>query len=228
MNNHPIYVEYPICQRIRLSKIIAEDHFDDLRLFLDAISGLINRAEKRDTDAIIRQFEEHHMNKDEIAWEEHYPYWWQDIIGLRFWRSYTVSLIAAAEDHLIDVCNIIQNISKSPIGIEDLRGGTIARCKKYLTTFGKFVKPSQMSWDRMDRLYVLRNILIHSAAVAQEKSKNERKIKKLAKESNNTLETNPVIEVTQPFCEWALENVKNFILDDLLGELERKSKSFMV
>ncbi len=202
--------KYLIQDRGDMADWLAKDARDGLRLFLNTLENFIEQEEKRE----VATLEKYAKPDDGEFWSQHYPYQWQQIIGSQLRNSFIVSLISLCEFHIGVLCRDVVTLTNAKITHEDLKGGFFVRARKFLETFAVFTSPSQVDWERISDLYVLRNSIVHNAALVDSGRNSDRLQAFIERTPGISNPSAGVLEIQKEFCAYALERVENFM--DLL------------
>lgn len=133
---------------------LLHDDLQNLTFFRDTLEELIRSAEAREIDSLSAK------QRTDLA--DHYPYWWQDIIGDRFRASFLIAVLSVTEFNLGRLCTDVAAVAQTPITQNDLKGGSIfEQSRKFLSLFAKFAQPPEARWAYIRDLYSIRNCLIH-------------------------------------------------------------------
>ncbi|MCI0732416.1 MAG: hypothetical protein L0Y38_01170 [Methylococcaceae bacterium] len=203
---------------------LAFDNLKELRHFLDTVENFIEREETR----AVSELEKHDTYPD--FWADNYPTHWQEIIGSQLRQSFVVSLMAATEFYLSMLCRDVEAIVVAPIALNDLRGSTLERARKYLSTFGKFALPTDASWEELGDLYALRNVIVHNGAMIEGSSKSKRIDAMIRRSPGISNRSAGFLEIKREFCTFAHEAVVKFFEEasEALKGLCRNASRFAV
>lgn len=186
-----------------LSRLLAKENLQELRLFLDTLEDFIEKQEKREVEALAP------LAKGGDFWVENHPYQWQDIIGSQLRQSFVVSLISATEFHLGHLCKDTATIVQSPILHEDLKGNLLAQAQKFLVNFGRFSAPVERTWELVGDIYTLRNAIVHNASMIDGTRQKNRLVALIQRAPGISI-SGGFLEIKREFCIYAHELAESF------------------
>lgn len=146
--------------------------------------------------------------KDEY-WQWHYPIHWQEIFSNRLRASFVMQLCSFVEGELNEISKRVEVISNAPIGVSDLRGSTLSKPKKFLQAFGGFEGPPEEMWTVLERIFDVRNVMVHAAGFSGAYRDHKKIVEFAAKVPGLTLQ-NEHLQANRFFCEFCLETVTVF------------------
>jgi hypothetical protein len=183
---------------------------DELALFQRMMEQfIVDEADKgvKDTNGTLSLYAEGEKRE---FWAYSHPWYWQDIFASRLRMSYIVSLFSITESHLKAVCDAIAQIIKSPIQMDDLRGGVFGRARKFLWHIGGFDRPTERDWEQITDIWCLRNIIVHRNGVLVG-SADERRIRALfGRAPGIGCQSEVMLEIEQGFCDFSQSRVWDF------------------
>jgi hypothetical protein len=195
---------YWICEEGSMMRNLCESNLRDLSYFLRTIEKFIDDGEHSETEEIVRRYKGR-----AVDWSEEHPWWWQGVLGIQLRQSFIVSLISAAENHVSDVCESVRTICKLPLSLKHLNGSWIQRSHRLLVNLAGFSSPPESSWEKLDGIYLIRNVIVHSGGRIEEPKKIA-KVEKLRKEAPGISVEDSFLAIDSEFCEFAHDVVTGF------------------
>jgi hypothetical protein len=216
--------EYLIQEKCATSHWLLTDNLSELRLFSETLESFIEKEERRDVEALAP-----HATYPDF-WADHYPYQWQQIIGSQLRQSFVVSLMSATEFHLGLLCRDVATIIQATITHDDLKGGSVARSRKFLNAFAHFGTPAEKSWQIIEDLYALRNNIVHNAGLVDAGRDSKRLAVMMKRSPGISKPSAGTLEIKREFCNYALNAVDKFFHDlhhqqDLLCQQAAKPRA---
>lgn len=160
--------------------------------------------------------------RDEF-WQVHYPMHWQEIFSNRIRAAFIMQLCSFLEGEMNEVCARVSVIAESPVKVNDLRGSTLSKPRKFLGAFGKFERPSEENWTIQERIFDVRNVMVHEGGFAGA-YRNYKKMVDFAETVPGMSFSNGHVEVRREFCEYCLASVTKFC-DELHAAYEAYRES---
>lgn len=121
-----------------------------------------------------------------------------------------IAIYSFLEHQLVELCTFLQRRRKLGISVNDLYGGGIEQCRKYLEKGYGYRFPSQTKeWQEIKNLQRVRNLLVHRGGVVERNGDAEVK-KYLARKKTAKVNGNEIV-LTDRFCLDAIETVRAFL-----------------
>lgn len=188
------------------------------KFFLETMETFVEASERDEVAALEKGIEALTPEQRQEYWEWHYPLHWQEIFSNRLRASFVMQLCSLVEGELNEICERVSVISQAPLVMGDLRGSTLSRPKKYLQAFARFQNPSQESWFLLERIFDVRNVMVHASGFSGD-YRNHKQIAAFTAVAPGISLTHDHIEVKREFCEYCLARVSEFC-DQLHGAYE--------
>ena len=164
--------------------------------------ALDQKAEKIDDEGERTDFYEFHSDE----YDEH----------LRFrgtlMNSFFLASFALFENQLMRICQSAQHNSRSPFSVNDLgRYSPTDRAKKYLLKLGVAFPAETSEWQEITKYREIRNKIMHEGGFlpVQAQIASFTKEKEIVTPFGGSLK----LELTRPFCNDALSNMRRLLLD---------------
>jgi hypothetical protein len=188
--------------------------------FLRTVEDFVASSERDEVAELEKSIEGLSPEQRDEYWQWHYPIHWQEIFSNRLRASFIMQLCSFVEGELNEICQRVEVISQAPIEVGDLKGSTLSRPKKYLMAFARLDKPGEESWQLLERIFDVRNVMVHESGFAGA-YRNHKKIVELASVAPGLSLRNDHIEVKRTFCEYGLKAVSEFC-----GQLHEAYEAF--
>ena len=139
---------------------------------------------------------------------------YHDHLGLRviLMNSFFQASFALFENQLMRICRRAQRNCGSPFSVRDLRSSSpTARAKKYLRKLGVEFPAETPKWQEITKYRQIRNKITHEGGILppQEQIEDFAKAKQIVNPSGG----NSNLELTRPFCDEAIKNFEQFMLE---------------
>lgn len=185
------------------------EELNKTRFFLRTMEDFVANSEKEEVSALEKGIEALTPEQKDEYWQWHYPIHWQEIFSNRLRASFLMQLCSFVEGELNELSKRVEVISNAPIGVGDLRGSTLSKPKKFLQAFGRFESPPEELWNVIERIFDVRNVMVHAAGFSGAYRDHKKIVEFATKVPGLTLE-NEHIRADRPFCEYCLERVADF------------------
>jgi hypothetical protein len=195
---------YPYSEELKKSKF-----------FLETMEDFVASSEQSEVTTLEKGLEGLNSEQKDEFWQWHYPIHWQEIFSNRIRAAFIMQMCSFVEGELNEICDRVRVISRAPIKVSDLQGSTLSKAKKFLAAFAKLDLPSKTSWDEIQRVFDVRNVMVHEGGFAGS-SKNRNKVTEFATIAPGLALDNNHLEVKREFCEYCLASVSRFC-DELYG-----------
>jgi hypothetical protein len=129
--------------------------------FITKMEEFISHSEKDEVDALHAQSASMTDDEKDEFWQNNYPVHWDEIFGIRIRSAFCTRLCSQVESTLSSVAGLVQTLSRSPLGVKNVKGSTLEQHRLYLETFGSFVGPSETLWKEIGYLFRIRNVHVH-------------------------------------------------------------------
>ncbi len=142
---------------------------------------------------------------------DHLPFQLQQLEERRavFLNAFFASSYALFEHELVKVCDQAQGRAESLFSVKDIKGSNdMERVKTYLKKLGVDFPADSVNWQQATRYRMLRNKVVHAAGSLSE----DAEATKYAKDNGILDENFGILHLTRTFCEEALENMKQVVL----------------
>jgi len=208
----------------------ANQDLNDLEFFLHTIENFISGQEKKDIARLEKEIENTSDRQQAEFWENNYPTHWQGIFATHLRRSFFVTLMSLAEDHINMICRSVNTPITNIDLKKKLKCSTICAAQAFLEEHGNFSLPSPELWKVADDLYLLRNDIIHNGGRIDQGEQEERDRRREAR-LKAIIEDLPglslisvgMLIMEKEFCLFALETIKG-----LFNELHREQERLCV
>ncbi len=150
-----------------------------------------------------------------------------DILGNDYWRyaetfprilrsSFLVSAISLLEYEINVICQSLKKKQDIRINLNDLRGDTLERTRKYFQNVGLELPFNNHIWQEINHYYKARNCIVHTNGLIMELQYKDRKdlIPYLTRKgiiSEDTIKQE--IALTRSFCEEVIETIQAFLVE---------------
>jgi hypothetical protein len=185
------------------------EELDKTKFFLKTMEDFVADSEKDEVSALEKGLEALTPEQKDEYWQWHYPIHWQEIFSNRLRASFIMQLCSFIEGELNEISKRVEVISNAPIGVSDLRGSTLSKPKKFLQAFGRFESPSEEIWTVIERIFDVRNVMVHAAGFSGAYRDHKKIVDFATKVPGLTLQ-NEHIQADRLFCEYCLETVTEF------------------
>lgn len=182
------------------------------KFFLDTMETFIEESEKDEVSELEKGIENLSGAEKDEYWQWHYPIHWQEVFSNRIRSSFILQLCTFVEGELKEICNRVMAIGDVPIKVNELKGSTLTRPKKYFEAFANFEKPSSENWRSMEFVFDIRNVMIHEAGFAGN-YRNYNRIQQYAKDLQGISFEYDCIEIEKVFCEYCLKEIEKFCVE---------------
>lgn len=189
---------YPYLEELKKSKF-----------FLATMEDFVDSSEQREVAALEKGLEVLDSEQKHEFWQWHYPTHWQEIFSNRIRASFITQMCSFVEGELNRICDRVRVISRVPIKVSDLQGSTLSKAKKFLAAFAKLDFPSETSWNEIQRVFDVRNLMVHEGGFAGS-SKSRNKLMEFAGIAPGLALNHNHLEVKREFCEYCLALISKF------------------
>lgn len=190
---------YPYAEEIKKSKF-----------FLDTMEEFVISSERREIDAQKERTNDLTPEQLDEYWQWHYPVHWQEIFANRIRTSFIMQICSFVEGELNEIAERVRVISGAPIKLRDLTGSTLSKPKKFIEAFGRFTTPEAGSWEIMERIFDVRNVMVHEAGYSGG-YRSHKEIVKFASFVTGLSFSNDHIKVEREFCDYCLNAASDFV-----------------
>lgn len=190
---------YPYAEEIKKSKF-----------FLDTMEEFIISSEQHEIDTHKNRTNDLTPEQLDEYWQWHYPVHWQEIFSNRIRASFIMQICSFVEGELNEIAERVGVISDAPIKLRDLTGSTLSKPKKFIESFGRFTSPGADSWEIMERIFDVRNVMVHEAGYSKG-YRNHKRIVEFSKSVPGLSFINDHIQVEREFCDYSLNSASDFI-----------------
>lgn len=182
---------------------------DKTKFFLKTMEDFVANSEKEEVSVLKNGTATLTPEQEDEYWQWHYPIHWQEIFSNRLRASFIMQLCSFIEGELNEISKRVEIISNAPIGVSDLRGSTLSKPKKFLQAFGQFENPTEEMWNDIERIFDVRNVMVHAAGFSGTYRDHKKIVEFSSKVPGLTLQ-NESIQIERLFCEYCLEKVAQF------------------
>jgi hypothetical protein len=198
-----------------------------LRFYIGTLETFISDQETIEISALKTAVEKLSEESRGEFWNWHYPAHWDDIFRTTLRSSALLSVMSLAETNVIQICNDVEVIARTPIKMRDLdrRDGVWNSAKLFLEAFGKFTAPGPEIWKAINEVYAIRNLFAHQDGMPR---KDEKRFEMIAKSVSGFSENNGQYEIGAQLIPYVLDTMSSFFraLSDQLHGLCARVKSF--
>ena len=120
-----------------------------------------------------------------------------------------MQLCSFVEGELGEICQRVKVIARVPLNLGDLRGSALSKPKKFLRAFANFDLPSEEVWHLIERIFYVRNVMVHEAGFAW-RNRNDNHIVGFAAVAPGLKLDNDHIELNREFCDYCLSTISDF------------------
>ncbi len=125
-------------------------------------------------------------------------------------NSFFSASFALFEHHLLRICENARRRSKNPFSVKDLKSSSATdNAKEYLRKLGVGFPSGTSTWEEITKYRTIRNKIMHEGGSLPRRGS----ITDYAKQKQIASGGGVSLELTRPFCEEALDNMKLFLLD---------------
>lgn len=188
------------------------EELDRTRFFLKTMEDFVEASEREEVAALEQGIARLTPEQHDEYWQWHYPFHWQEIFSNRLRTAFVLQLCTFLEGELNEICRRVEVIAEAPIGVGDLKGSTLDKAQKYLSAFAHFDRPSESSWALIQRIYHVRNVMVHYGGFSFP-YRHHAKIVAFSGEAPGLSLQNDFIQVKREFCEFCLAEVSRFFAD---------------
>jgi len=189
---------------------------DILSRYLDLLEPHIEQSRqewKKDIEARASSIEDPEEKDEFFDWHSDTNWDFEEYHSI-FCNYFLVTVYAAMEARLGQLCEMVRRKRKLRISWSDLKDGGLGKASKYLELVGEIQSPKQENEWKTVRMYgELRNRIVHDGARI---SKNNEALWKFAKEKDLIVEAgahpDDLIKVSPGFCREVLQDTKMFLL----------------
>ena len=185
------------------------EELNKTKFFLKTMEDFVVESEKEEVSALEKGIETLTPEQRDEYWQWHYPIHWQEIFSNRLRASFIMQLCSFVEGELNEISKRVEVISNAPIGVSDLRGSTLSKPKKFLQAFGRFEDPPEELWTVIERIFDVRNVMVHAAGFSGAYRDHKKIVEFAATVPGLTLQ-NEHIQAERLFCEYCLERITEF------------------
>lgn len=189
---------YPYTEELKRSKF-----------FLDTMEEFVEASEQREVAEHEQRIQRLTPAQTDEYWQWHYPIHWQEIFSNRIRASFVMQLCSFVEGELKEVADRVGVIAEAPIKLRDLNGTTLSKPKKFLEAFGRFQEPPKESWELVERIFEVRNVMVHEGGFAGGRE-HRKQLVDFAGQAPGLSLTNSHIEVKRAFCDYCLNVASEF------------------
>jgi hypothetical protein len=185
-----------------------------LHEYLHRTEENLQKAEKEFSDWAHKELEKVPSVQHGNFWEqlaEEYSYHHEEFPRVLH-NSIFVSACSVLEYWMRVICSGLKEKQHSPIGWNDLRGGTTKKWKLYFQLAHLDIPVAMTGiWEEVEHYYEVRNCIVHEQGLLEEHPNNQRLINFLTSKGI-TLEDNDEKEITltTKFCEEAIKIMEAF------------------
>ena len=179
-----------------------------LRHFLSILEEFIRAKEEQDIAEIKARA------RAPVNWAEQYPWQWQDIVGTQLRQSHIVALMSVTERHLgYTIAEVGAVLSQeSPSVTPGKTGKFMERAREFLVDTANFAKPTRETWDLVNNLRELRNVLVHCAGLLDD-SERAQEVRRFVERTPELEMESGFVQVTPEFCQSVQMSIEGFFAD---------------
>ena len=124
--------------------------------------------------------------------------------------------------HLKGFAEVFKSEANIPIKFNDLRGDILTKTKNYFEKLGSINLTQLPQWEAMNNLKDIRNFITHRTEYTFE-NPNWSKVSSFIKNHPDLISSRYVdrIEIKDTFCDYALNNIREFLFS-LLDQIKRR------
>jgi len=187
------------------------DQIERLRFYLETLEAFISEQEAGEVKPLERHAVAWSEKRRSEFWTHHYPVHWDEIFRTTLRSSFLVSLISFTEDYLAQASRNVEVIAPMPFESSALRGNVFDKARLIFDAFGHFSQPVPAAWQILERIYDVRNVLVHRAGFLETYSYQER-VRQFIRQQRGLSEEYGHISLGPEFCPFALEHVKAVLM----------------
>jgi hypothetical protein len=203
------------------------ENLNELDSYLFTINDYLKAEEQRQIEKLNEDTKHLSDSVRSELFADNFPYEWEQVFGVHLRRSFIVTLMSMAEDHLTTFCSCVESLIDAPISNKDMKGSIIERAKKFLEAIGKFKKPKDHEWKLLIDIYKLRNALVHNGGRIEGVNDEKRLVKFIKDRPEISISSYGKVDINTEFCEFALKKVRDFF-DQLHKEQEKVRCNLLV
>ena len=125
-------------------------------------------------------------------------------------NSFFSASYALFEHQLVEICETAKEYAGSPFSVDDLKHSPLDRVKQYLTNLGVDLPVDTPEWRQVKMYQEIRNKLMHEGGIISSRWDHFRHCKDIGIIEEDSA---PRLVLTQTFCDEALNDFKNFLID---------------
>lgn len=221
-------IQFGLPWDIRLSQDLDEE-FDHLKKYVEEMEYLLVKEKENiednppdilqdnSNDEIYRMYlegiaDQHYLKID--RYENAFP----QIVR----TSFLINLWSLLEMHLKGLAEVLKSEANIPIKLNDLRGDLLTRTKHYFERLGNINLTVLPEWEVINNLQDIRNYLTHKTEFTFLNT-NWDKVKSFIENHPELILYCYVdrIEIKDAFCNYALDNIRNFLFS-LLNQIKER------
>src|SRR5262249_43540825 len=143
------------------SQWITHQQLDALRVYLQAMNQLIETGKKQHVDELQVRADKLPEHRRDEFWQWNYPCEWDDVIAAQFYESFVVLAFSVLERNINLFCRDTGIVAQTKVALNDLKGSYLERAGVFLQRLVGFQRPTTNTWDRLQKMYEVRNALVH-------------------------------------------------------------------
>lgn len=174
------------------------------KFYLQTFEVFISRQESQEKASLEAKAAELSEEVRGEFWSWYYPVHWDEIFRTTLRSSFLISLVSRVELQLTEVCRDVAVVARTPITVNDLKGGLLERARLFLEKFGGFQEPSAEVWARFSQINDIRNVFVHHGGFLPSYN-HEKRVRQFVQISGSMTETNGFLTLEQEFCPRAVE-----------------------
>lgn len=186
------------------------EELEKSKFFLNTLEELVSSAEQREVSVLEERTQGLTQEQLDEYWQWHYPIHWQEIFSNRIRASFIMQLCSFVEGELNEIASRVGVIANAPLKLRDITGSTLSKPRKFIEAFGKFTQPDEKSWDLMDRIFDVRNVMVHEGGFAGG-YRNEKKLLEFSTKVPGLSFNNRHVDVNREFCDYCLTVISDFV-----------------
>lgn len=203
------YREYLVSEGCIFTQDFAEEGIKELRVYFEILENLITDAESRELDRLAHRADKLPASQQGEFWTWNHPVHWDEIFRTCLRSSFVTLVFAFLEDYLRILCDCSRIIARASIGWKDLKGSTWQRARMFLHRLVGFSQPADELWDRTEKLYKIRNILVHRGGRVEKQEKDVRTF--IEKRDGIEIDQYGTLEVGSEFCIGVVDTVEELV-----------------
>ncbi len=163
------------------------------------LKGLKNEIQKNQDDPFLGQLEDYLYDTHQILAKE-YP----NILR----KSIIITCYSYLEKELFIICEIQKNAKSLPLDVKDLKGNGIEQAKKYLNKVAGIDFSDNKTWEEIQNIRKIRNLIVHKDGILDDKDKIREYIEK--RPSEISIEGNKIIFKNADYCRHVINIITDF------------------